>query len=386
MKFSDIIGYHQLKSELIHMAQLKRIPHNILFDQEDGMPGVALALAFFQYLNCENPNEDSCGTCRHCQMISQLAYPDLYCIYPVVNASGTTNPSELFFEQWQTLVLNKKGFFASHDWLEALNAENSRPFIYTGDANYIENKLSLHIAENGYRMVLIYQPERMREEMANKLLKLMEEPPDKTLFCSVAINSEQLLETIVSRMQRFELLPLTYNELVQGIKQQYPQLKDEETAYVAERSEGILSKAFELLSDDKSRAQYFEYYKRMVSFIYLNDVASLKILSEDIAKEGREKVVAILEYMISSFRNALRYAIDNTCAASMMNNNELNLMSKMTGWVTTQNINSIYNALHTASLHIKGNVLSKMVLFDAFLAISVALAPNLRAIRAKKAR
>lgn len=147
------------------------------------MPGVPLAWAWFQYLNCEHPQEDdSCGTCRHCKMIAELAYPDLYFIYPVVGAAGSEDPSGDFFSKWQEMLLAKRAYFSSEDWLEALKADNSRPVIYSGDALSIERKLSLHISESGYRMVIIYQPERMREEMANKLLKLMEEPPEKTLL------------------------------------------------------------------------------------------------------------------------------------------------------------------------------------------------------------
>lgn len=385
MQFANIIGYERVKQELIAMARSDRIPHNILFDQEDGMPGIPLAIAWFQYLNCENPSEkDACGCCRHCKMISELSYPDLYFIYPVVGAAGSNDPSGEFFDQWKEMLISKGAYFSSEDWLQALRADNSRPVIYSGDAYAIDRKLSLHISENGYRMVIIYQPERMRDEMANKLLKLMEEPPAKTLFLSVSINPEQLLETVISRMQRIEIPLLTRREVIDGIGQVYPSLSAYEKGHAADRADGILQKALDILSDSKRRLEYTKAYSQMVRHIERYEVGKLKALSESLAREGREYSIAVIDYMEANFRYALRCYLDPNYPREVMSKEEQQIERYISGWVTPNNIGRIYSALEQAIAHIKGNVMAKIVLFDTFLALTAALVPAIKASYAAK--
>lgn len=380
MQFKDIYGYETTKAELLARTQSGKIPHNILLDQQDGMPGVALAWAWFQYLNCENPSPiDSCGHCRHCKMIAELSYPDFYFVYPVVGAAGDEDPSGSAFPQWQEMLLKKGAYFSSSDWLEALKAENSRPVIYSGDAIAIERKLGLHIAENGFRMVLIYQPERMRDEMANKLLKLMEEPPEKTIFISISLEPDLLLETILSRMQRIEVLPLTQDELLQTLAQIDNSWGERERYIATERAEGVLLKALNVLQNKNTELCFTKDYNFIIKYIESKQVSQLKDLSEKMAKKGREYVVASLEYILANLRFAFRCSIDNRFPKEAMSVEEQQIEQHIRGWINLSNIETLYNVLEKAIAHIKGNVITKMVLFDLFMELSVILTPAIKA-------
>lgn len=385
MQFKDILGYQSTKEELLALAQSGKIPHNILLDQQDGMPGIPLAWAWFQYLNCDNPLEnDSCGVCRHCKMITELAYPDLYFVYPVVGAAGSADPSGDFFESWRDMLLEKGAYFSSQDWLEALKADNSRPVIYSGDAGAIERKLSLHISEKGYRMVMIYQPERMREEMANKLLKLMEEPPLKTLFLSVTFDPDRLLETVLSRMQKIEIPTLTQEEMHEALWAYDPNLSDKEVYIATERAEGVLLKAIGSLHNSERELSYTKDYNFIIKYIESKEVGKLKELSETIAKRGREYVVSTLEYLLANLRFALRCGLDESFPRETMNAPEQQIEQYIRGWVSPSNIASLYDAVEKAIAHVKGNVVSKMVLFDLFMQLSVILTPSIKEAYVRK--
>lgn len=319
-------------------------------------------------------------------MIAELQYPDLYFVYPVVNAAGDAAPSEKYFDAWQEMVLKKGAFFASADWLEALKADNSRPIIYTKDAEFIEQKLSLHISEGGYRMVLIYQPERMRDEMANKLLKLMEEPPQKTLFLSVTLDATQLLETVISRMQRIEIPLLSASEMLDALSTLFPQQTLLERKNATERAEGILLQAVNILSNKEETTSYTRDYSLLLRYIESREVVELKKLASEMASKGREYAIASLQYMLQNFRFALRGSVDTATLSSGMNSNEEKIECYTRGWISTDNIAPLYRAVEEAIAHIKGNVMSKLVLFDLFIQLSAILTPFIRNAKVAKAK
>ena len=383
MQFRDIIGYESLKEELRRISATGHIPHNILFDIEDGMPGVGLALAWIQYLNCSDPHDgDSCGVCPHCKMLSQLSYPDVHYIFPVVNATDVETPSDNFLSQWREMFAAEGAYFDHETWLRYLNAGKQQPVIYSKDAIALENKLSISSSEGGYRMVIIYEPDRMNEAAANKLLKLMEEPPDKTIIVSVCFATEQLLETIVSRMQRFELLPLTQDELKMGLRQFYPQAQERDLLRAALRSDGILLRARQILSNNTAIAKYTECFGQLIGDIVRKDVVALRKLSEKMDSEGREWIVAALVYFEECFR--LSFAGNFTGAGTQFSTDrEQAIFIALNEAVTPANIESIYHTTESAIRHVRGNVSAKMVLFDTFLRYTAALSPALKAREAR---
>lgn len=215
MKFSEITGNGALKKTLVSMADSGRIPHAMLLYENDGCGAVALALAYLQYLNCEHPSGgESCGECPSCRQMSKLIHPDVHFVFPV-NKSAKVNEdkpvSESFLPYWRTLVLENP-YFTEDDLQEALGIEGKKGEIALLEAKSIISKMSLTAVEDGYKAVLCYLPEKMNPTAANKLLKLVEEPPEKTVFVFVTHAPEKMMQTVFSRCQSMRVLPLTREE------------------------------------------------------------------------------------------------------------------------------------------------------------------------------
>ena len=234
MLFREIIGNDDLKRLLPQMVREGRLPHAVLFTEEGCWGAMAFALALAQYVNCERntapatpsmfgdaepatPGEDSCGTCDSCHKYSKLIHPDLHFVFPVSAAKGLSDSekkapiSDYFLPAWRELVL-RKPYFSEQELYDAIGIENKSGIITVNEAKRIIEKLSLRAFEGEYKTMIIYLPEKMNADAANKLLKLIEEPPTGTLFLLVSHNPERILQTIRSRCQRIQLKPLSREE------------------------------------------------------------------------------------------------------------------------------------------------------------------------------
>ncbi len=215
MKFKDIVGNDALKRTLVSMADSGRVPHAMLLYENDGCGAVALALAFLQYLNCERRSGgEACGECPSCRQMSKLIHPDVHFVFPVNKSSkagGDKPTSDSFLPFWRQLVLDNP-YFREDDLQEALGIEGKKGEIALLEAKSIISKMSLTAVEDGYKAVLCYLPEKMNATAANKLLKLVEEPPQKTIFVFVTHAPEKMMQTVFSRCQSMRVLPLTREE------------------------------------------------------------------------------------------------------------------------------------------------------------------------------
>ncbi|MBQ9477770.1 MAG: hypothetical protein IJU63_08325 [Bacteroidales bacterium] len=211
MTFKQIPGNESVVRALAGMVDAGRVPHAILFHEDDGGGGIALCLAFLQYLFCEDRHDgDACGVCPTCNRIAKLIHPDVHFIYPVSGGSriaASEKPTSLsYIKYWRELVLSNPGFTEA-DLNAALGIEGKSALIAVGEAKELLDSLSLSALEGGYRAVVIYLPERMNQEAANRLLKVIEEPPELTQFLLVTHAPERVLPTIASRCQRLRILP-----------------------------------------------------------------------------------------------------------------------------------------------------------------------------------
>ena len=203
MMFRQMQGNDDVVNALTGMVDSGRVPHALMFHEDDGGGAVSLALAFLQYLYCHERNGgDSCGTCPSCNKIGKLIHPDVHFIFPT--CSPQTSVSCLAV--WRELVLSNPGFTET-ELNEALGIEGKSSLIPVSEAKYVLSELSLSALEGGYRSVLVYLPEKMNQEAANRLLKLIEEPPRQTQFLLVTHSPEKVLSTISSRCQRIRLKP-----------------------------------------------------------------------------------------------------------------------------------------------------------------------------------
>ncbi len=215
MKFSEIIGNAEVAGTLVSMADSGRVAHAMLMYENEGCGALALALAYVQYLNCTSPHDgDSCGECPSCRQMAKLIHPDVHFVFPVNKGPKTSDDkptSESYIKYWRELAIANP-YFVEADLQKAIGIESKNGLIAVAEAKSIINKLSLTSVADGYKAVIFYLPEKMNQETANRLLKMVEEPPEKTIFLFITHAPEKVLQTIFSRCQSVRVMPLTKEE------------------------------------------------------------------------------------------------------------------------------------------------------------------------------
>ena len=218
MRFQDVIGNERVAQTLAAMADSGRVAHAMLLYENEGCGALALALAYIQYLNCANPsNGDSCGKCLSCKQMEKLIHPDVHFVFPVnkgPKSSDDRPTSESYIKYWRELAIADP-YFTEADLQKAIGIESKNGLIAVAEAKSIISKLSLTSVADGYKAVVFYLPEKMNQETANRLLKMVEEPPEKTIFLFITHAPEKVLQTIFSRCQSIRVLPLTKEEAEQ---------------------------------------------------------------------------------------------------------------------------------------------------------------------------
>ncbi len=215
MKFSEVIGNAEVAEALVSMADTGRVAHAMLMYENEGCGALALALAYVQYLNCSNPHDgDSCGECPSCRQMAKLIHPDVHYVFPVNKGPKTSDEkpvSESYIQYWRELA-TANPYFVEADLQKAIGIESKNGLIAVAEAKSIIGKLSLTAVSDGYKAVIFYLPEKMNQETANRLLKMVEEPPEKTLFIFITHSPEKVLQTIFSRCQSIRVMPLSREE------------------------------------------------------------------------------------------------------------------------------------------------------------------------------
>lgn len=218
MRFQDVIGNERVAQTLAAMADSGRVAHAMLLYENEGCGALPLALAYIQYLNCANPsNGDSCGKCLSCKQMEKLIHPDVHFVFPVnkgPKSSDDKPTSESYIKYWRELAIADP-YFTEADLQKAIGIESKNGLIAVAEAKSIISKLSLTSVADGYKAVVFYLPEKMNQETANRLLKMVEEPPEKTIFLFITHAPEKVLQTIFSRCQSIRVLPLTKEEAEQ---------------------------------------------------------------------------------------------------------------------------------------------------------------------------
>ena len=235
MRFADIIGNASVAKMLSSMADSGRVAHAMLFYENEGCGALALALAYVQYLNCSNPSDgDSCGECPSCRQISKLIHPDMHFVFPVNKGPKTSDDkptSESYLKYWRELAVSDP-YFTEADLQRAIGIESKSGLIAVAEAKSIISKLSLASVTDGYKAVIFYLPEKMNQETANRLLKMVEEPPVKTVFIFITHAPEKVLQTIFSRCQSVRVMPLSKEEAAQVAALKPAQDKEDENVFM----------------------------------------------------------------------------------------------------------------------------------------------------------
>lgn len=301
MQFKDIIGHHAVKAHLIRTVQDNRVSHAQLFLGPEGSGSLALAVAYAQYINCEQKSEnDSCGTCSSCRKYQKLIHPDLHFSYPFF-ASGEKDVATTYLEEWRKAFLGSP-YMGLDYWRHQLEAGNKQANINIAEAHDIIKKLSLKAFEAEYKVLIMWLPEYLNTQ-GNALLKLVEEPPEKTLFLLVAENQDRILNTIISRTQLVKIPKLPHEDVTQYLVEAKSMTAERanEIAFIAD---GNVQAALDLLEEDTN--PYFDLLINWLRFIVTDSGLNIiRFCEEDFPKLGRENQKNFLLYTVNVFRQIL---------------------------------------------------------------------------------
>ena len=372
MFFKDIIGQEEAKKHLITEVKEGRIPHAQLFCGPEGVGKLPLAIAYARFICCEHPtHEDACGTCSSCLLFNKLIHPDLHFVFPIVKLkSGKGIICDDFLPEWRELLL-KQPYFNIHHWLDQMGAENQQALIGVRESDEIMKKLNVKSRMGGYKVMIIWLPEKMNMECSNKLLKILEEPPVKTVFLLVSEEADNILPTIQSRTQRFNLPRIAEDKITKVLQAMF-YLMPEDAINIAHRAEGNFIKALETIHLSEDNKLFFELFVSLMRLSYQRKIREMKAWSEQVAAMGRERQKHFLTYCQRMIRENFIYNFHNK-ELVYLNPEEQNFSSRFSPYINERNVIGIMNELTEAQIHIEQNVNPKMVFFDFSLKMIVLL-------------
>lgn len=371
--FKDIIGQRAAKQRLIQEVQEGRIPHAQLFCGPAGVGKLPLALAYARYICCPDRTEtDACGTCPSCVKWDKLVHPDAHFVFPIINKAKSPKISVCndFLPQWRQQLLASPYFYLSH-WLEDMDAENKQAQIFAQESDEIIRKLSLKSSEGGYKVTIVWQPEKMNLACANKLLKLLEEPPEKTIFLLVSEAPEMILPTILSRTQRFNIPKIEEADVAEALQMKYG-VTAGDSATIAHLANGNFVKALETIHLNEENELFFNLFVSLMRLSYQRKIREMKQWSEQLAGIGRERQKNFLEYCQRMIRENFIYNLHHR-EMNYMTLPEQNFATRFAPFVNERNVMGIMNELSEAQIHIEQNVNARMVFFDFSLKMIVLL-------------
>lgn len=365
MDFKDIIGQRPMAERLRQLADEGRLPHAMMLCGPDGAGKMALAIALATYVLNKGAYQVR-GIGEH---------PDLHFTFPTIKLAkwrAEYKPTSTdFIEQWSELLKANGPYFSLAQWLDAMKAENQQAVITVGEADELLKTLMMKSNQGGWKVSIIWLPERMNIECANKMLKLIEEPPAQTLFIMVCRETEKLLETIRSRVQRFDVKPIDEADLTEALKTRR-MLSDDDAHRIARLAGGNWLAAMEELDAGNRNRRYFDLFVTLMRKAYMRDVRDLKRWSENVAVMGREEQKEMLTYFLKIAREAFMYNF-RIPELNYMTAEEENFCKKFARFVNEGNILGFQQLYQTALRDIGQNANAKIVFFDITMKVAVLL-------------
>jgi DNA polymerase III subunit delta' len=303
MFFKDVVGQDHLKKQLIQNIRNKRISHAQLFLGPEGCGKLALAIAYARYMACQDQGEeDACGVCSSCIKYNKLSHPDLNFFYPVPSGKEGSRSiiSKDFAPQWRSF-LEKSPYVSLNEWYNHIQIENKQGIINAEDCNEIVKVLGYKAYESEFKVVIIWMVERLYHAAAPKLLKILEEPPEKTLFLLVSENQEQILNTILSRAQLVKVPRISDDQVMQALIQKY-NCDHQKAQGISFLSEGNFLKASTLIDSADSYEENMVFLRDWLRVCYQFNVQAITKTVEELSKMGREKQKSLLTYGLEIFR------------------------------------------------------------------------------------
>jgi len=367
MLFKEIIGQQEVKQRLIQSVKEDRIAHAQLFLGAEGSGSLPLAIAYAQYINCHNRNdEDSCGVCASCNKFQKFIHPDLHFVFPVATTKSITKEpvSDDFITQWRGLLLQSP-YFSLLQWYETIEVENKQGIISKNESQEIIRKLNLKTFEADYKIMVVWMPERMNIIAANKLLKMLEEPPDKTVFLLVSENTGNMLQTILSRTQLIKVPKIKDEDLMQYLGNKYSYSEQQMTDAVRLANGNVINALLVLENDDES-ANNLEKFVSLMRLCWTKDVLGLLQWCESMTGIGRERQKNFLGYTLRMIRE--NFILNcQVPELAMLTQKEAEFSSKFFPFINQDNVYQMVEELNKAQYHIESNGNDKIIFLDTAL-------------------
>lgn len=356
MQFASVIGQEELKHHLLREVQSNKISHAQLFLGKPGYGALPLALAFVQYLFCENRSEtDSCGSCPSCRKVTDLQHPDLHFSFPTVLAIA--KKSDAFLKDWRAQV-TQNPYFNIHDWTRRIDSNERKPIIGVDESMEIIRKLNLKSFEGGYKVMIIWMAEEMNADCANKLLKILEEPTPKTLFILIGESQDKLLTTILSRTQVVRVTMLQMDAVQQALEQKG--ISRNLAASIAGRSDGDFVEALALLGDSEESDQNRELFIQLMRVCFKKDVNGMLDWTDAIAQRTREGQKLFVKYALHMVRQSMlkNYTQEMLTRVSQ---EEAEFLKNFSRFITNNNVLDFMALFNDAHTHLERNAHAKLL-------------------------
>lgn len=370
MQFSEILGQDYIKNHLTRSADLGRIPHAQLFVGPEGSGTLPMAIAYAQYILCNNQKGENSGDNESCNLkFQKISHPDLHFVYPTVSTEEVKkSPKSIdFIADWRQFIAQNPygGLF---DWYSVLGVQNKQGEIRVDDAQEILKSLALKSYEGGYKIMIVWMADKMNTAASNKLLKLLEEPPEKTVFILISENEEDIIQTIRSRCQVLHFNGLSENIISEALVS-HENIEPKLATKIAHQAQGNYNKALHLLNDDIDEFPFEQWFVVWVRAAFKAKgnaavIADLIHWSEQIAALGRETQKKFLQYCIDIFRQALLHNYETPSLVYFEPAVENFTIAKFAPFVNGNNIHEIFQELSDAIYHIERNGNAKIILTD----------------------
>ncbi|WP_289713289.1 AAA family ATPase [uncultured Muribaculum sp.] len=363
MRFADIPWHEDAKQRLRNMIQTNRLPHALLISGPEGVGKMMMARAAAQYIHCENPTPDgdSCGTCPACLQHSTQNHIDTHYIFPLVKGKSSSPLCDDYMAEWRKFLLQTP-YMDFKEWMNELDSPNSQPMIFVGESDSLIHKLNFTSHKARYKVVILWLPERLMEQTANKLLKLIEEPHDDVKFILVSNNDKAILPTIYSRTQRIELKRLPDHIISAHLAETYG-IDPADANALAHSAEGSMNRALASVGMSKENQEFLNLFMLLMREAYQRDIKGLKDWATEISAMGREQELRFLSYCGRLIRENFIYNIGRP-DLNYLNKSEAAFSKNFARFVNERNVQQIMEEINQACTDIAGNANAKIVLFD----------------------
>lgn len=371
MNFSQIPGQKEIKEKLLRTVREERVSHAQLFAGTEGCGSMALALAYARYVSCENRTEnDSCGTCKSCVKYEKLIHPDLHFVFPVIKGKKANDPvSDTYIEEWREFV-KKSPYFSLNNWMDSIEVGNSQGMIFASEASEIIKKLSLKTFESEFKIMIIWLPEKMHQATSNKLLKMIEEPPEKTLFLLVSEDPNKVIPTILSRCQLVKIPSFKRTDIEKYLIEKI-NISQDKASDISRVANGNLTRAVELCENEESSLANLERFKSLMRFAWKRDVISITNWAEEISGTGREAQKNFILNSIRLLRENLMLSIDQLKNSLVyLTGEEASFSDKFHPSINQSNIYPLIAEFDLVYSHIEANGNPKIIFLDLGLKVT----------------